>query len=151
MVRSGLAEVDAIDRRRVTVLLYCSGLLRLYGLAALFSAGIDIVLAVMPTLSSQILALCMRQILAHFSAGQARIESCIGCNEFGLLGESGTGSGKHGNSGDQFFDVHDALQKWVSDSGFGAQGWVLPVGSCLAESHWFVCVLIDEAQSTHSP
>jgi hypothetical protein len=27
-----------------------------------------------------------------------------------LLGECRAGSGKHGNSGDQIFDVHDVLQ-----------------------------------------
>jgi hypothetical protein len=34
--------------------------------------------------------------------------------------------------------------------GSAVKAWLLPVGSCLAESHWFVCVLIDEAKFTHS-
>jgi hypothetical protein len=34
-----------------------------------------------------------------------------------LLGKGRTSGGKHGNSGDQILDVHEILQRWVSDSG----------------------------------
>jgi hypothetical protein len=34
--------------------------------------------------------------------------------------------------------------------GSAVKARLLPVGSCLAESHLFVCVLIDEAQFTYS-
>src|SRR6195952_388961 len=123
-LRSELAEVDAVDRRRVTVLLGRSRLLCLHSLTAIGVAGVDAVLAVMATLGGQTLALCTSQILAHFSAGQGRFEACIRGDKFSLLSKSGTSSSKHGNSSDQFLDVHGVLQRLVSDSGLGGQGMV---------------------------
>jgi len=106
------------------MLLGRSGLLCLYSLAALGAAGVDGVLAVMATLGGQTLALCAGQVLAYFRAGQARLETSVGSDKLGLLGKGGTSSSKHGNSGDQVFDVHGVLQRLVSDSGLGGQGMV---------------------------
>jgi hypothetical protein len=109
-LRSKLAEVDAVDRRLVTMLFGGSGLLRFHSLAALVGAGVDGVLAIMLTLSGQALALGTGEILAHLGAGQARIKASVGSDKLGLLGKGRAGSSKHGNSGDKVFDVHDVLQ-----------------------------------------
>src|ERR1700710_2569272 len=90
-LQAELAEVDAVDRRLITILLGRSRLLCLHSLAARSVAGVDGVLAIMTALRGQSLALCSGQILAHFSAGQGRLESGVRRDEFGLLGKGGTG------------------------------------------------------------
>jgi len=119
-------------------------------LAAAAACCVNRVLAIVTLTGELALAGGLREVLAHFGTGQAGLEAGIRRDELGLLGKGGAGCGKDGKGCEEVLDVHGVLQSVVSDSGLGGQGMLLPVGSCLAESHCAACVLIDEAQFSHS-
>src|SRR5512141_1270833 len=105
------AEIDVID---------IAGAARLGGLhrfaahilAAAAACCVHGVLAVMLALGDGAAAGGLGGILAHLGAGLGGLEASVRRDKFGLLGKSGAGGGKYGDSGDQVLDVHGGSPKW---------------------------------------
>lgn len=106
------------------------------GLVATSELG---VLAVVLALDHVTLGISLRQFLAYLGSCQRGLETGISGDELGLLCESRTCCCEDGDGGDNVLDVHGSLQLGKRLSGSAVKARLLPVGSCLVESHVLVC------------